>query len=517
MSAGCVMLCHGRLDRVEAVAQHLCAQGMPVALHVDRGTRVAPEQLARLAALPGLILAERRRSGWGSWNLVEATLGAVRALLARHPAIGHVCLVSGSCLPLRPVADLDRFLADQPGRDFIESVRISRADWVMGGLQEERFGLRFPFGYRERRRLFDLSTRLQRSLPVGWQRRLPPGLDPCLGSQWWCLSRATLEAILADPGLPRARRYFRGVWIPDEAFFQTMARRHSRDLSARSLTFAPFDRTGRPVMFYDDHAGALPQIARGHFFLRKAWEGADRLYAAALDPAAGPATSGSGAAASIAARATVPPPLTPAIPRRDAPPGKAPYLAVYGLEGFAPDRAGSWLVPAFRPPPGKGRPLSAAALNPSAHLSNLLRSAPGLPVLALGPDTPPEALRAVARDPLARIAAVAGGWILPMASRRDEAVAKEFARLQQCESLLLASLAGPDRRAQLQLWTLAEALAAPDDVALALGLPGAAIPDLQIAALGRFLERMRDAGLNPAMSVPMAGCGLRQRRGQEAG
>ena len=47
-----------------------------------------------------------------------------------------------------------------------------------------------------------------------------------MGSQWWCLTRATLRAILRDPDRPALARYFRGVWIPDESYFQTLARRH---------------------------------------------------------------------------------------------------------------------------------------------------------------------------------------------------------------------------------------------------------------------------------------------------
>ncbi len=221
------------------------------------------------------------------------------------------------------MAELDRFLDGHRGRDFIESVRICRADWVVSGLQEERFRFRFPFRFREQRRFFDLATRLQRHLPEGWLRALPGGIDPCLGSQWWCLSRETLEAILADPGLPRMARYFRRVWIPDEAFFQTMARRHGRDLASRTLTFAPFDRTGRPVTFYDDHMAELAAIGPDHFFVRKVWEGAERLYAECMGKVPVPSASRQGAARRIAARAAQPPPVTgsPAPRRR---PRKAP-------------------------------------------------------------------------------------------------------------------------------------------------------------------------------------------------
>ncbi|WP_172327791.1 beta-1,6-N-acetylglucosaminyltransferase [Mangrovicoccus sp. HB161399] len=516
MTAGCVMLCHGGLDRAEQVARHICAQGTPLALHVDSGTPVSRRRLAELAAIPGLVLAGRRRSRWGGWELVEASLGGALALLSRHPQLTHVCLISGSCLPLRPMAELDRFLAEHPGRDFIESVRIRQADWVVSGLQEERFRLRFPFRFREQRRLFDLATRVQRMLPEQWQRALPAGLDPCLGSQWWCLSRRTLEAILSDPGLTRSARYFRRVWIPDEAFFQSMARRHGRDVVSRTLTFAPFDRTGRPVTFYDDHAAELRGIGPDYFFVRKVWEGADRLYAERLGKLPAPVPSRRDGARRIAARAAVPQPLTPAIPRRGEPPGTVPYLALFGAGPLFPGLPrilrdagrGPWIDTAFGP---------AARLNPAAHLANLLRDHRGMPVLSFGADSPPEAAWSVALDPLARIIAVEGGWVLPLAGGAGaEAQGEEFARLRRAEGRIFAALDGGDRRAALRRWTLEEALAAPDEIAEALGLPPDSLAVPQAAQMAEFLERMRDDGLNPSLSLGRGGAGARLPRGLAA-
>ena len=56
--------------------------------------------------------------------------------------LGHVYLASGSCVPLRPVAELDAFLAARPRTDFIESARVTQVPWTVGGLSEERFTLR---------------------------------------------------------------------------------------------------------------------------------------------------------------------------------------------------------------------------------------------------------------------------------------------------------------------------------------------------------------------------------------
>ncbi len=78
--------------------------------------------------------------------------------------------------------------------------------WTVGGLDIERFTLRFPFSWRTHRRLFDAYVRLQRRL--GLRRRIPADIVPHLGSQWWCLTRRTLSAILEDPDRPAHDRLF---------------------------------------------------------------------------------------------------------------------------------------------------------------------------------------------------------------------------------------------------------------------------------------------------------------------
>ena len=105
---------------------------------------------------------------------------------------------------------------------------------------------------------------------------MPAGLVPHLGSQWWCLTRATLSAILDDPKRAEFDRYFRRVWIPDESYFQTLARRHSRQVESRSLTLSKFDDQGKPYIFYDDHQRILQES--GCFLARKIWPHAGRLY-----------------------------------------------------------------------------------------------------------------------------------------------------------------------------------------------------------------------------------------------
>ena len=113
---------------------------------------------------------------------------------------------------------------------------------------------------------------------------MPNGIVPNMGSQWWCLTRRTLSAILQDPDRPTYDKFFRHVWIPDESYFQSLARLYATRIESRSLTLSKFDFQGKPHIFYDDH---LQLLRRSDCFVaRKIWTHADRLYEAFLtDPA----------------------------------------------------------------------------------------------------------------------------------------------------------------------------------------------------------------------------------------
>ena len=280
MSVGFVMLAHAALHRAAQVANVLSADGNPITIHVDRraSDRAFQTFADKIADLENVSLAPRINCDWGTWSLVEASRDAAEQLLKDHRDITHIALISGSCLPTKPLGELHDYLARNPGTDFIESVTISDVPWTKGGLSEERFTLTFPFAWKRQKRLFDVWVDMQRR--AGRRRPLPDGLSPHMGSQWWCLTRETLEVILNDTRRAELDRYFKKVWIPDESYFQSLVRLYDRKVVSRSLTLSKFDFQGKPHVFYDDHLLMLRQSPA--FFARKIWPGANRLYKAFL-------------------------------------------------------------------------------------------------------------------------------------------------------------------------------------------------------------------------------------------
>lgn len=537
MTVGFVMLVHDPLDRAAEVARHLATHGAPVVIHVD--ARV-PRALftafsAQLGDLPQVRFAARRRCRWGTWSIVEATLAGCRQMLAEFPEVGHVFLVCGTALPIRPVSELRGYLARRADTDFIESVTTADVAWTIGGLDRERFTLSFPFAWRSQRKLFDLWVGVQRR--TGLLRRIPKGIDPHLGSQWWCLTRGTLERIMSDPEGGPYVRYFRRVWIPDESYFQTVVRRHSRKLESRSLTLAKFDFQGRPHVFYDDHLHLLQQSDR--FMARKIWPRADGLYRQFLSdrPAkprelADPSILDRVFARALERRTRGRPGLSmqSRFPNDGWENGKsaAPYSIHEGFADLFEDWAG-WLGRVsnvrvhghlFGPERAEfadGQAEFAGALsdipslrdyNPVAFLTNLIWNTRGeRQCFDFGPADNQRITTFIASDPNAHVSVVSGAWIVPLLRSPSVAdVRKRAAELQATEAAHLDVLRNAQTKARVRIWTLAEFLEAPGDVLRIVqeDLAGPADNALlspprmvDLSGLSGFLQGLRNEGMLP--------------------
>ena len=538
-AVGVVMLVHTALGRAEQVARHWSNAGCPVVIHVDKFVprRTYDAFVASLADLPDVRFSSRFRCEWGTWGIVEATQAAAELMLANYRDLQHVYLASGSCLPLRPVNELIDYLEARPQTDFIESATTSEVPWTVGGLDAERFTLRFPVSWKKNRHLFDFCVKVQRTLRL--KRKMPNGIIPHMGSQWWCLSRRTLTAILQDPERPTYDRFFRQVWIPDESYFQTLARQYSSNIESRSLTLSKFDFQGKPHIFYDDH---LQLLRRSDCFVaRKIWPFADRLYEAFLTDAAG------------AMKRTEPNPgkidriFSKAVERRTR--GRSGlYMqsrfpnedwengvtaSAYSVfQGFSElfENFGPWLSSATgarvhghifakdRVEYADGQTAMNGALsdsailrdyNAKAFLTNLIWSTRGeRQCFQFGPNDNQDICWRIAKDPNAQVSVITGAWAVPLfRSNLDFAEIRSIAaKLQKIESDHMDILRSPQAKARVRIWTMAEFIEAPmeplqgilDEIGRTkLRRLSEAPKMVDLAGFGQFLQNLKNQGMHP--------------------
>ena len=541
---GFIMLVHTALDRAAQVARFVAATGNPVVIHVDATTPAADRDglVRALADLPHVRFCRRHRCDWGTWSLVAAMQTASDLLLREFPGVERVFAMSGACLPLRPIDELEAWLDRHPDTDFIESVNVADVNWTKGGLNEERFTLWFPTGFKRSKWVFDRLVDVQRLLRI--TRDIPDGVRPHMGSQWWCLTRTTLQAILTDPMRPVYDRYFRKVWIPDESYFQTMVRLHARRIESRSLTLGKFDHQGKPHVFYDDH---LTLLRRSDCFMaRKVWRGADRLYQHFLAPRVArsdaepqPSRIDRHFARATEQRVRGRPGLYMAsrFPVRNRENGKTaePYSVFQGFAEVFEDFEG-WLSAVascrvhghlFAPQKVQfaGREKTFAGglsdhatlrdYNPRAFLTSLLWATRGeRQCFQFGPsDTQGprfDLLWFMATDSNAQISVITGAWAVPLyRSGQDvSSIRRAAARLQRIETEMIEILQSPQTRARIRLWTMAEFLENPaeplhtlfDEIAPHSTARLMRVPDLvDLAGFGSFLQELRNQGMQPVL------------------
>ncbi|MEO0937507.1 MAG: beta-1,6-N-acetylglucosaminyltransferase [Pseudomonadota bacterium] len=538
-TVGIIMLVHTALDRAEQAARHWAAGGCPVVIHVDKSVpRARFHRFSKaLAEVPNLKFSTRYRCEWGTWGLVAASQAASELMLGSFPGVRHVFLASGSCLPLRPVEELVDYLAVRPRTDFIESATTADVPWTVGGLDAERFTLRFPFAWKRQRFLFDRYVDLQRRL--GLKRKMPTGLVPHMGSQWWCLTRQTLSAILQDPERAEHDRFFRQVWIPDESYFQTLARQYSIQIESRSLTLSKFDFQGKPHIFYDDH---LQLLRRSDCFVaRKIWPHANRLYDAFLTDPAGamkrtepnPGKIDRIFAKAVERRTRGRPGLymQSRFPNQDWENGvtAAPYSVFSGFTELF-ENFESWLSKScearvhghlFGPDrvhfaDGQtslhGALSDSAALrdyNPNAFLTNLIWNTRGeRQVFQFGPGDNQDIIWRIAKDPNAQISLVSGAWAVPLfrSNANFGDIRRAAARLQKVEREFLDALRSPWTKARVRIWTMAEFIEAPmeplqtilDEIGPGQTRRLSEVPRMaDLSGFGQFLQNLKNQGMHP--------------------
>ena len=273
-----ILLTHKDPVGIIAQAKRLAATGDYVSIHFD--ARANPADFDKIKAAlggnPSVTFARKRhKCGWGEWSLVAATLEAVRAAYAAFPDATHFYMLSGDCMPAK-TAQYAHDLLDREAVDYIESFDFFASDWIKTGIKEERLIYRHWFNERKSKWLFYASMQAQEKL--GLARAIPDDIQMMIGSQWWCLRRSTIEAVLAFcDSRPDVMRFFRTTWIPDETFFQTIVRHvvADREIRTRTLTFLMFTDYGMPVTFYNDHYDLL--LSQDFIFARKISPEADDL------------------------------------------------------------------------------------------------------------------------------------------------------------------------------------------------------------------------------------------------
>ena len=134
----------------------------------------------------------------------------------------HFYLLSGDCMRIKNADYIHDYL-DARDVDGIEIFDVFEGGWVKTGFCDERLVYRHLFNERSQPKGCYASRKVQQTLSL--KRSIPSQLPVRIGSLWWCFRRQCVEAILEfiDQGKD-IEWFFGATWLPDETFFQALAR-----------------------------------------------------------------------------------------------------------------------------------------------------------------------------------------------------------------------------------------------------------------------------------------------------
>lgn len=265
-----IILGHRAPEHVVTIARQLLSAKQPVVIHYDAKSPGSDFSTLKklLAGHSQVYFTNRVPVEWGTWSIVNATLNALETIRVNRIQPDYVYLLSGSDYPIRPISELIQFLDRNNGHEFIENWPADIFKWVVVDKQRERYLYRHYINSKKHYYLFTFIYLFQRLLRL--KRRFVNGYTPYIGSQWWALTWPTCQKVLAllDSD-PKITRFFKGVHVPDELFFQTLVNTvvPKEKIKNKKLTLCEFDDFGVAVTYESKHFNYV--ISQPFYFARK--------------------------------------------------------------------------------------------------------------------------------------------------------------------------------------------------------------------------------------------------------
>jgi len=166
---------------------------------------------------------------WGSIGVVEAQMKMIREALRRHreEPVDYLISLSGLDYPLWSNARIERFFAEQKGRELIVTLPMEGQGAAARLYREHR-----PFNYKSWQ-YGTLKSKFRVALRhivygLGFRKSLrfrAEGREYVLnkGSMWWAITPALAELALSYwDEHPQYVRYFHDGFAPDETFIPTL-------------------------------------------------------------------------------------------------------------------------------------------------------------------------------------------------------------------------------------------------------------------------------------------------------
>lgn len=275
MKIAYIILAHKNQEQLLRMISRLSHPSADCWLHIDRKWETI--ELSVLSEFKNIhIIQPRIKVSWGCFNIVEAMLNGMKAVLKAGQKYDYIHFLSGQDYPIQPPDHFMKYLAGHKGYEFIGH----RPYEETRGNMERISRYHFPAYSFPGKSVFEQTVNAV--LP---ERIFPYDFSIRKGPQWMTLSLPAARYVLRFVSdNPMYANYFKWVNAPDEFFFQTILYNSPFRLKMRNQIFHYIDwsekKKSPKVLTIKDLESLL---SSDFFFARKFDTSADPSILDALD------------------------------------------------------------------------------------------------------------------------------------------------------------------------------------------------------------------------------------------
>lgn len=272
MQINYIILAHRNPNQVKRLIQKLKAPEVFFYVHVDKNV-LLDSFSKELIDLPNVsYVKDRREVIWGDVEIVNATINSLKQIL-KDKRNGYCVLLSGQDYPIKSNNDINSFLTENSGSEFIDVFSLPIKYWSTSRIDKYKFNLSSKkedfiqissaleaefFTKKTVKKIYRLikAGRYDFIFKILKRRKFPNYIKPFGGSQWWVLRNETVEKVISFlKDHPDYLEYHMYSLIPDEMFFQSIIMyliENKSDIKIMpSLTYANWEKENcdLPVTF----------------------------------------------------------------------------------------------------------------------------------------------------------------------------------------------------------------------------------------------------------------------------
>lgn len=279
MKKAYIIMAHRYPDQLHRLIDRLNDGRSEFFIHIDKTAEFSQFQTVKSFG-PIVQFIDRVDSKWGGFGSVQASLNGLKAVKNTGKHFDQILLLSGQDYPIKSNEDIDAFFHSSPHSIFVDYFPIPNYKKWPGGDRGGWYRVdKYYIGLKWHEFLRSRSMNLLSTYLPFLRRRLPNGMKPFTGSQWWSVDMHALNYILNyDAAHPEYRAFHQYTFVADELYVHMILANSTDERIVRSLT-----PTNKRLMIWQKPDSAHPNTLRKTDW--PAIKASDHLFARKFDAA----------------------------------------------------------------------------------------------------------------------------------------------------------------------------------------------------------------------------------------